>query len=392
MSMDEIVTKSTSHLTAQASDIVLRETSITRLIFRPILLDNKNNKDAAIKGSFLFQRKSKSAQWEDFETIPLSKVKGGGGYKLELKSAELLNFVNQITPLYDLYKDEGIPKGKRKFVRATPELEQLAALTADDVSSFLGANTTIGAGLLSKLLNWAINLDEPTPLIERLVELIPSSLEKLNAAVGLQSLKTVLSTWKQNTGNANEEFWQKTLTEHSFVLEQAFSWPTSIVKGKAYVGGKSVFNTGGNVVDFLMRNSLTQSAALIEIKTPSTDLLGSLYRSDIYNVSSELSGSIMQILNYRNSLQEEFANLTKGQGDLFDTFNPQCAVIIGNAGSELDHQSKTKSFELYRHQFPGLTIIPYDELFRKAENLINLLENPIENVSLSTDDWGDIPF
>lgn len=386
--MDEIFTKSTSHVTAQASDIGLRETTTTRLVFRPIILDNINNREASVKGNFLFQRKSKNSQWEDFETIPLSKVKGGEGYKLELKSAELLHLIKHLKPLYDLHKDGGVPRGQRKFVQATPQLEQLAALTADDVSDFLNANTAIGGSLLSKLLNWAVNLDDPTPLIERLVELAPASLGKLNAAIGLQSLKTALATWEENANNSDEEFWQRTLAEHSFVLEQAFSWPTSIVKGKAYIGGKSVFNTGGNIVDFLMSNSLTRSAALIEIKTPSTRLLGSEYRSGIYNVSNDLSGSIMQTLNYKHSLQEDFTNLTRGQSDLFESFNPQCAVIIGNSEYELNHQSKTKSFELYRHQFPGVTVITYDELFNKTKNLINLLESPNE-----VDEYDDdIPF
>ena len=126
-----------------------------------------------------------------------------------------------------------------------------------------------------------------------------------------------------------------------------------------------------------MRNRLTQCAALIEIKTPSTLLLGAVYRGRVYNTSNELSGSIMQTLNYKHSLQENFASLTSGQDDLFDSFNPQCAVIIGNAEAELNDKSKIKSFELFRHQFPGLLVITFDELFNKTRQLINLLENPI---------------
>lgn len=372
--MDEIITKSTSRVTAQVTDIALRETSTTRLIFRPIIIDNPKNNNAAVKGNFLFQRKSTKTDWSDVETIPLSSMKSGEGYKLELKSAELLQLIKDLIPLYKLHQEGGVPRGITKFVKSTPHLEQLAALTTNEVSHVLNANTAIGASLLSKLLNWAINLNDPTPLIEHLVKLNPTSLGKLNAAIGLQSLKNALNIWETNISNSDEEFWQKTLAENSFVLEQAFSWPTSIVKGKAYIGGKSVFNTDGNIVDFLMSNRLTQSAALIEIKTPITRLLGSKYRS-IYNASSELSGSIIQTLNYKHSLQEDFASLTKGQNDLFDSFNPQCAVIIGNA-SELDHQSKTKSFELYRHQFPGMLVITYDEIFSKTKQLIKLLESP----------------
>lgn len=53
----------------------------------------------------------------------------------------------------------------------------------------------------------------------------------------------------------------------------------------------------------------------------------------------------------------------------------QCAVIIGNAQNELKDQIKLKAFELYRHQFPGLTVITFDELFDKTRQLIKLLES-----------------
>ena len=375
--MEEINTKSTSRVTAQASDIAIRETATTLLIFRPIIIDNPNNRSASVKGDFLYQRKSQNGKWMDFETIPLSSLKMGEGYKLELKSAELLNLINELKPLYELHHEGGVPKGQQTFIRNTPQLQQLANLTSDEVSNLLSANTTIGTSLLAKLLNWAVNLDDPTLLINHLVELNPTSLGKLNAAIGLQSLKKALSIWESNVDNSSEEFWQASLAEHSFVLEQVFSWPVSIVKDKAYLGGKSIHNTGGNIVDFLMRNRLTQSAALIEIKTPSTPLLGAVYRGCVYNTSNELSGSIMQTLNYKHSLQENFASLTNGQDDLFDSFNPQCAVIIGNAEAELNNKSKTKSFELFRHQIPGVLVITFDELFSKTRQLINLLENPV---------------
>jgi hypothetical protein len=383
----EIRTKSTSRVTAEATDIVLRESESIRLIFRPTILDNRNNVDAAVKGVFLYQRKSKKADWEDFETIPLNSVKAGEGYKLELKSAELLLLIQELKPLYALHKQGGVPRGEKKYVQATPQLQQLAELTSHDAQSFLNANTAIGSSLLYKLLNWAVNLEDPSPLIERLVELNPDSLNKLNAAVGMQSLKNAINVWEKNEKNPDEEFWQKSLTEHSFVLEQVFSWPTSIVDGKAYIGGKNVFNKSGNIVDFLLKNRMTQSAALVEIKTPMSPLLGAKYRGT-YNVSPELSGSIMQTLNYKHSLQEDFQSLTRGGGDLFDSLNPQCAVIIGNAHRELDHQTKIKAFELFRHQFPGLTVFTFDELFDKTRHLIKLLES--EPDIEEYDD--DIPF
>lgn len=385
--MREIQTKSTSRVTAQATDIVLRQTDSIRLIFRPTIIDNVKNQEAALKGVFLYQRKSKKDAWEDFGTIPLSSVRVGEGYKLEIKTAELLQLYGELTQLYELHQSEGVPRGKKKYVQATPQLEQLASLSDSEVHDFSNANFAVGTSLLSKLLVWATNLDDPSPLISRLVEINPDSLSKLNAAIGMQSLKHALASWEGNERNPDEEFWQESLTKHSFVLEQVFSWPTAIVKGKAYVGGKNVFNREGNIVDFLLKNRLTQSAALVEIKTPMAPLLGAKYRQT-YNVSTELSGSIMQVLNYKHSLQEDFQTLTGRSDDLFDSLNPQCAVILGNAGSELDDSAKTKAFELYRHQFPGLTVVTFDELFDKTRQLISLLESePIVEVGID-----DIPF
>jgi hypothetical protein len=70
-----IQVSSTSRRTAEVDPIVLRETSTTRLIFWPVLLDNPGNPAAAMDGKFIFERKSPSGQWSDYTTLPLSKLK-----------------------------------------------------------------------------------------------------------------------------------------------------------------------------------------------------------------------------------------------------------------------------------------------------------------------------
>lgn len=387
--MSEIHTKSTSRTTAQVDDIEIRLSDNVRLVFRPTIVDNKNRPEAAVKGIFLYQRKSRSSEWEDFETIPLNSVKSGQGYKLEIKSEELLNLMQQLRPLYKIKQQQGIPQGSKTYVQLTPQLQQLQSLAREDIRDVLNANRSLGGSLLSKLLAWALSLDDPNELINRLIQLDTSSLSKLNAALGLYRLKTALEIWQENSGSNDEEYWQSTFTEHSFVLEQVFAWPSAIVKDKAYVGGKNVLNEHGNIVDFLVRNRMTHSAALVEIKTPATPLLGRQYRQT-YNVSAELSGSIMQTLNYKQSLQESYHTLNHGNKDLFDSFDPQCAVIIGST-QQLDSHDKRQAFELYRHQFPGLAIIPFDEVFERTRKLVELLEvKPSQQVESDFDE--DIPF
>ena len=146
-------------------------------------------------------------------------------------------------------------------------------------------------------------------------------------------------------------------------------------------------NTGGNVVDFLMKSSVTRNAALIEIKTPVTLLLAREYRDGVFTPSHDLSGSVMQVLNYKHSLQQEYRTITQGQQELFDSFDPRCAVVLGNASQELHDDDRRMSFELFRAQFPGVSIITFDELFSRTEQLVHLLESPR---APPNDD--DIPF
>jgi hypothetical protein len=52
-------------------------------------VNKPNDSDASVRGSFLFQRKSKNSNWEDMVGARLTSLKAGGGSKLELKSVEV---------------------------------------------------------------------------------------------------------------------------------------------------------------------------------------------------------------------------------------------------------------------------------------------------------------
>ncbi|MFM6824877.1 MAG: Shedu anti-phage system protein SduA domain-containing protein, partial [Dolichospermum sp.] len=119
---------------------------------------------------------------------------------------------------------------------------------------------------------------------------------------------------------------------------------------------------------------LTQNTALIEIKTPKTQLLGSEYRSGDYGISSEISGAVSQLLRNRDSLIKNYHSLVNSDDKSFDVFNPRCILIAGNSNSELSNSDKKRSFELQRYNFQGVEIVTYDEVFEKVHTLVNLLE------------------
>ncbi len=396
--MDRLRVKSTSRSSAECSDVVLRETGTTRLVFRPMLVENKSDPAAAVKGVFLFQRKGQKDEWEDTQTIPLSKLKKDEGYRLDLRSSELLCLYDSLSDLYELYAQTGIPRGVGDFVRVDHRLAALTRMSTTDLRLVLAANDAIGSQLFAQLLAWAIDSDEPTALVKRLVTLSPTNLQTLNVAVNLQIMKSVLAIWKDDSSSSDEEFWQRELTKSSFVLEHVFASPVTVVKGKAYVGGKSVQDTGGKLVDLLMRNRVTRNAALIEIKTPATPLLAPTeYRQGVFAPSHDLAGSVTQILNYKHSLQRDYDSITHRQPDLFDAFDPRCVVIIGNAQKELQDDDKRKSFELFRAQCTGVVVITFDELFSRTAQLVDLLGSSAPRRSVRSSEVpappdGDVPF
>lgn len=369
--------RSTSTNTATADDIVLREKDSVRLVFRPLLVRNESAPDASVKGTFVYQKKRKVDGWEDFDATPLTSVKTGEQYRLELKSAELLELHSKLSDLYQLHREVGIPRGQGTFVRARSTVAALAALSDSELESVITGAESIGASAVARLIAWASKAENFSVLFEKLEELEPDSLRNLNAALGMARLKQALALWHANRNNDDEAFWQALLVKQAFVLEQVFSLPMVIMQERAYVGGKSVMNKGGHMADFLMENAVTQSVGLIEIKTPCTNLLGAEYRTGVYNVHKELSGAVQQLLVYRASLLDEQGTLLRSTGRR--AFQPRCIAIAGHAGRELRDESMRQSFELYRAQLSDVEIVTYDELFKRTQRLVKLLETGLSS-------------
>jgi hypothetical protein len=269
-----------------------------------------------------------------------------------------------------------------RLIEVLVSKETQSLIPENTLHKFIEISQRAGIDIVSRLVDWITNAAKLKDVIDVLEGLDFNDLQKLNIAIGLSSLKNALVVWQENKENDDEEFWQRVFSQNSFIFAQLFSFPVILIEDKAYIGGKNISNKGGNVIDFLYANDLTKNAALIEIKTPKTKLLGSQYRGDIYNISVELSGSVVQIANYKKSLLQNFNSLTSNEGDEFNVFNPKSIIVIGSISDELIEQRKKKSFELFRAGLSDVQIITYDELFGKVEFLIKLLQGEyITNVS-----------
>lgn len=59
-------------------------------------------------------------------------------------------------------------------------------------------------------------------------------------------------------------------------------------------------------MDYTYKNNLTGNLVLVEIKKPKISLLRKKYRNT-YSISSELTGAINQLLNYKSNLKKRIS-------------------------------------------------------------------------------------
>ena len=190
---------------------------------------------------------------------------------------------------------------------------------------------------------------------------------------GADTLAEALTAWELSDKTETEEHWQTFLQDRPYLISLISPGPVAVHAGKAFLGGKKVDNTGGKIVDFLLEHSIGGNAALLEIKRPATKLLKeAAYRgSDIYAPSTDLAGSLSQILNYRDTIMT-------GHISELHVFMPACMVLIGNYSSELDSAEKQRSFELFRSCLNGVAIVTYDELFAQLKKILDVLRGELE--------------
>ena len=364
---------STSRQSADVDPIILRETSTTRLIFRPVLLANPGNPEAPMDGTFIFQRKSPKDEWTDYTELPLSKLRAEEWIKIELRAAELLALFQGLDSYYDLVREHGLVQGTQEFIPA-PRSRALRSLVLNE-GQFQKAlqDDELASALLRGLISW-LSGNERAVAAARLDGISLEQLQQFDAVLGLARLQRFCRDLDENENNADESYWQKTLESNGWVIAQVYAVPIMLIQSQVYVGGKLITNRQGNTADFLYRNDISGNVVLVEIKTPVSALLGALYRNNVVNVSDELSGGLLQILNARQSLIENYSALATEAVGSRRPLSPRGLLIVGS-GTQLRTHEQRASFELFRSNQREIEIVTFDELRRKIDLMIELLQN-----------------
>ena len=216
----------------------------------------------------------------------------------------------------------------------------------------------------------------------------PEKLTKLKNEIEFVNLRRLIkrySTMMQDERTA-EWRWQTLLQDNPFILSLVFGYPVILVQAQASVGGRRLSGRGGKVADFLVRNGMTGNTAIVEIKTPKSELLAKKQVNDgVYGPSAALSRAVAQVLDQRYRYEREFNRIkaTAETSDL-EAYAIHCGLIVGVMPSD---RAKRKSVELYRRNSKDVEIITFDELLTKLQNLETFLV--ADEAPLSDD---DLPF
>jgi hypothetical protein len=375
MSKDEDVIRisTTSASTADTAAIVLRQSETSRLVFRPVLLDNAGDPDASIHGDFVYQRKSQRDSWEDHNTLPLSRLKAGEWVRLELKAAEVLKLVRELDKYYALVSQHGLGRGTSEYM-PVPKSEALRALVQDE-EQFAASlqDEDLARTLIAALLSWIYN-NENAIVAARLEGISTDQLQQFDAVLALARLERFCHELDQHAAEPNEDYWQALLEQYSWVIAQVYAIPLMIVRGQVYVGGKTLSNRGGNTADFLYENKISGNVVLVEIKTPASPIVGQLYRNNVHNTSRDVAGGVLQILNAKQSLLEGYRRLVGNELKSAIALSPRGLLIVGSQERGSLSTEQLRSFELFRNNQRDIDIVTFDELRSKVQTMVDLLQ------------------
>ena len=400
MTTDTVDVISTSTVTANTSPITLSQTEILRFKFLPTLVDNKKEPNKSVSGKLLYEKKRKNDSHFPSETagssvkVSRGAVKVGDWMEFQLNTSETYELYQGLKHLYALYDDIGeIPYGSATYTRVDSSLRQFLSIIQNDPSAARMIGNEENYDLFKTLLRLITQTSSLDSLKKSLAELQDENAQHLAMSLNIVKLQRVATLMADNLDNNSEEFWQTTVfKENQWVLAQIFACPCTIFSDKAYVGGKGVDNSGGNLCDFIYQNRLSQNVALIEIKTPCTEIIGNSYRGT-YSFSHELSGAVNQVLNYRDNLTKSYYTICHQSASQFEVLSPKCVVIIGKLASM--NSTQIAAFESFRNSLSGVQILTFDELYQRVIDLIAILSetpSPTQHTPELEDEGKEFPF
>lgn len=201
--------------------------------------------------------------------------------------------------------------------------------------------------------------------------------EDINVLLGRKKSLEIFKN-ELNSGTWDEPKWQSFFEDNSWIFGYGLHYQyLKILQKEAHVSNVDLDGKNEVISDFLMGS--TKFTVIVELKRPDTPLFGSkIDRSESWKLSNELNSALSQILAQKAEWQiksEQENHDTDGNPIKQKTFDPKTILIIGNSsqylGETKENRIKAKTFELYRRNSRNIEILTYDELYERADFIVN---------------------
>jgi len=246
---------------------------------------------------------------------------------------------------------------KAKIALGKIQIDQLTALL----------NSSEGSKLVKELAN--------SPLLHHDIYAVATKRE------ALAEFKRLLSE------NTVEPVWQSFFERNPWIFGHGLNYVflEGVADKLETVTTGATFSEAGKRADGLMYTRAAVSQyVLIEIKRNDTDLLNSsAYRKGCWAVSSELSGAVTQTQKtvfefsrrrFRDRLKDAEGNDLASEVYAID---PRSYLVVGNLGELHGNDDKIACFELYRRNVRSPEIITFDELYFRAQCIVENLSREV---------------
>lgn len=364
--------------------IIIYEKTTTRRIFIAQINDTKVEQGETVSGTILHQRKGPKEEWEDIQSIDLTKLKAGEGVKIKFHSDEIKKLYDGLTNLYKI-SGKGVPRrnGKFSFISDAEEILKVPKDRKELIQKLLGLNYC-------------------SEIWDELIEIYPDLATKLSFSRIQSNRQKSLKEFELMLFNdPSESEWQFFFEKNQWIFGYGLNYQfLDSIQSQPNYGGTSYTKKGAQKGDFLHKTQATAKfTVLVEIKKSNTYLIEKdknghhkKYRNGSWLLSNELIGGITQLqVNcktwQRTSDYPDNVDLIKNK---IYTINPKGILVIGNTKEFNEDRSKLESFEIYRQSLSNPEIITFDELYERAKFIVNQPESQNQIVTEITDD--DVPF
>jgi len=308
---------------------------------------------------------------DDIEGLSITKVVSGED-KQNLKFSKFnlqqlqtfLQFINDI----DL---KGV--SERRIQLADDSLDIIDEETKKKILTLLSGSN--GSELVEEILDNGVLTDR---------DIVNTGYRKVQLELFRKLLyEDYIETYKESIGRANtkdETAWQHFFNVNPWIFGYGLDYRfQGIIQKEFSASDTDADGTSQVNADYLIGDN--RFTTFVELKLPNTELFSStLNRSRTWKLSGKLQDAVSQILEQKASgqIKIEAKELFDGEGELIEqnSFDSKAVLIIGNwdeitSDNPRTQKTKSKTLELYRRNLRNVDIITYDELFERANYIVN---------------------